>query len=634
VRLSSTLHFIISLLAALTIGGVANATDPYTLITPTGNSTTDTAAMNSALSSCATRAIFITPGSLSITGSIDLTTHPGCAIVGGQVGTGWDSSAGSQNTQITCSSSPCFIMGNSDVLRGLDINTGSFGSGTCIDLTTNPASGNLFLDLNMNNCARAVYIAPSVCCAQNNRFYNITFWGPEAGSPAFECGANCRFNQVADWESPGVQQGILCNVGCVNNQFTHTRAEDNNSNYVVYGSDDIMTALNNSQIICVHISGSNQIIFSARCSGPVGLSPAIVWNDESAAMSNVIIRDLAVLYNTTYDNTNNGSGSISCSNCILDYVGYPADAATAAYDNTTTEASLDWQRPLKTNYLQAVSSTLTGATFAAPDPQFSPNAHFALTSACTTGSTSCTVPNPVYVHDGQRGTYEVQQGDSISHTIIWSSGYTVTSGAVLDSTVGATTFYPYTVFGTQTILANSFTSGPPVNLVSGGDNFTGWTASGGTITQGQTDPNSGTTAAKLVEDGSTGGHTASIGITIPDNGTYTCAFYFKALGTGSARGSLIEAIGSTGSVYSFTNTSFVITNTGSGGTSPTPSPSVVTEAGGWYRYIISITTAGAGVGSMIVGLANSSGTTYTGDNTSGLFIWRPTCTTGGSPYPP
>jgi len=638
-RSFSARHFIIRGTAVkflcvclLLLAPAAYATDPYQYITPTGNSTTDMAAMNAALPSCATgKAIFILPGGFAAGGSaIDLSPYPGCAILGSQVGTGWDSSSGTQNTSVSCSGASCFILGNSNVLRGFSIFGGS--STVCLDLTTHPASGNLFLDLNFG-CATTVNIHPASCCSQNNRFINLTNFALEGSLPGVYCGVNCRFNQIADYESPAVPQGIDCDIGCTNNQFTNTRAEDNNSNYFADGTDDIMTALNNSQIICIHVSGSNQIIFSARCSGPVSLSPAIVWNTNNVSMSNVIIRDVSVLYNTTYDNTNGGGGSISCSNCILDYQGFPADSATAAYDNATTEASLDWQRPQKTHYLQAISD-LPGATVAsnAPDFQFSPNHIFVLSASCV----PCTITNPVYAHDGQHGFMEVQQGTAGGGgTITWGTGYTVSSGAAApDTAAGATTYYPYTVSGTQVVLGNSYSSGPPINLVPGGDSFaTGWTATNSATTGGQTDPNSGTTAVKLIENTANGIHEIDNGsVPIPNNQTYTCAVYYKALGTGATRLLLISIGGTTGGAYAFADTSGAMANFGTSGTATGLVQRTNNIGSGWWRAIISVANLGAGSADMTVGLAETGPVaSYTGDGVSGLFAWRPTCVLGSSP---
>jgi hypothetical protein len=611
-------------------------TPPYQLITPTGTASTDTPAINNALSTCVTgQAIFILPGSLALNATLNLHGHDGCSIASTIVGTFWDSTSGTENTTIDCSgvTGPCITMGNSEVLRGFAINGN--GSNNCLDLSTNTASGNLFLDLYLQNCSTGIDIEPATCCSQNNRVFNIYVLG---GPIAQYCGANCQFNQFSDVEDEGSVVGMECRTGCNTNQFNQFRTEDNALVYWADGNDDVMTNMLGSRIACMTPGGNNLVTVGVRCAGvePGTFQHCIGWNDNGTVETNVIIRDFNCSYYYTSDNAQQGSTAVVCNNCLLDYQGSWCSSCdspnTPTYDSVATEAALDWQRPQKMYFLQAYNYLSASTTSAAPDFKWSPNASFSLSSSCP-----CTITNPVYAHDGQNGFLAVAQDSLGGRTIsTWGSQYTVTTGATLDSSYESTTYFPYTVSGTQIILGNSYSSGSPTNLLTGGNNFaTGWTASPSgslVITTGQTDPLSGTTAASAIENSNATATTHEItqNITL-DNSTYTCSVYYKA--DAGSRDIILTVVGSTGNTYLFADTGGGVPLNGSGGTATGVNEYTNSIGSGWYQAVI--TAANYGVGSTQVGvsLANPTGpvASYPGNGTSGLFIWRPACIFGPNP---
>jgi hypothetical protein len=474
-RLSSALRFTISVLALLWLGSPANAvTPPYQLITPTGTAPTDTAALNAALSTCVSgQAIFIEPGFLEINATIDLRGHDGCSITGALTTTSYDSSSGAQQTVIDCSglsgTTICLIMGNSQVLRGLSIHGNGYGSGStptttnCIDLSSSPASGNLFLDLTMSNCGWGFNIAPATCCSQNNRGLFVHTVGTTF---AEYCGANCQFNQLSNIENEANWvSGIHCDTGCSKLQSDTTRGEDAGTAGFLIGTDMVLTNFFNSQENCAELQGSNIVMFGGRCAGSPSQNACFIWIGLGTPVTNVILRDMICNYqfDVQGDNINyNKPTALICNNCMLDLVGQwqfypPTSAADPFYDPSDTsglEAALDWQRPSKSAHLGTNDFMLPSgtATSAPVDFLWSPNPLFGLSSLCP-----CTISNPVYAHDGQSGIYEVRQDSTGGRTISWGSQYTVTSGALApNTTANSTTYYPYTVSGTQVILGNSY----------------------------------------------------------------------------------------------------------------------------------------------------------------------------------
>lgn len=217
-----------------------------------------------------------------------------------------------------------------------------------------------------------------------------------------------------------------------------------------------------------------------------------------------------------------------------------------------------------------------------------------------------------------------------------------------DSTSGATGWLPAPVYyfdtTTQSRVQGSFLAfntqlanlPPTVNLVSqGGTGFaSGWSSGSGVspfavVTSGQTDPFSKTNAAKIVEDSTSNQHGSSQGIIVPDNNTYNCSVYYKALGVGAARDFAVSISGTTGSSYAIADPTGSIINAGVGGSGVSVGNSSNTTAGGgWIQLVVAASGLGPGIGSASIGMAVGGASTYLGDNTSGQFIYGPICVAG------
>jgi hypothetical protein len=165
----------------------------------------------------------------------------------------------------------------------------------------------------------------------------------------------------------------------------------------------------------------------------------------------------------------------------------------------------------------------------------------------------------------------------------------------------------------------------PWNLVQYSEQFDNayWSKIGTTITTNTTTaPNSTLTADSLIEDSSTGLHFTTATITVITNTTYTGTIYIKANTRTKGRFRLND----TGGLPATDGNFDLVAETISQGT--------ITNVGrGWYRLSLS-RLMGSTSASLVLFLADNSGNiSYTGNGTSGLFIWGAQLVEGTLPQP-
>jgi hypothetical protein len=156
----------------------------------------------------------------------------------------------------------------------------------------------------------------------------------------------------------------------------------------------------------------------------------------------------------------------------------------------------------------------------------------------------------------------------------------------------------------------------PANLLLQSQTFenASWSKIGATVTANTTTaPDGTTTADTLVEDTSTGVHIAFQAGSFVAGTTYTITVFAKA-GT-RTRLNMINVGGVTYEGYFDLLTGTVIS-------SPVGTASITAAGNGWYRCQMTSTAGSTASGNVQFRLVSSGTTTsYTGDGTSGLFIW-------------
>ena len=153
------------------------------------------------------------------------------------------------------------------------------------------------------------------------------------------------------------------------------------------------------------------------------------------------------------------------------------------------------------------------------------------------------------------------------------------------------------------------------------EDFSNWTVNNGSVQSNViTAPDGNVTADKLVENSSTGNkevNRGSITFTSGTSLTYSC--FVKASGRSSLR------LAATSAFFDLvgTNAYFDLTSgTVHSITGGVTSASIIPYPNGWYRCIATILPTSSGTGNVFITLILSGVTSnYTGDGTSGIYIW-------------
>ncbi len=165
------------------------------------------------------------------------------------------------------------------------------------------------------------------------------------------------------------------------------------------------------------------------------------------------------------------------------------------------------------------------------------------------------------------------------------------------------------------------------NLISySNDINTGWTKGQSTVTSNQSSPDGGTTAALVTEDTAYNAHSVFTGYPATSGTTYTYSGYFKANGRTLVQ---VRNAGTGADVrveFDLSGSGTAITRSGS------PSNVSISQIGstGWYKCSYNFTAGGSSTYYTTIYLASAANTiTYTGDGTSGAYVWGQQLNTTG-----
>jgi len=196
------------------------------------------------------------------------------------------------------------------------------------------------------------------------------------------------------------------------------------------------------------------------------------------------------------------------------------------------------------------------------------------------------------------------------------------SGGALNGSIGATT--PNTGTFTTITGQTEVLKGTGENLLSnsqGFSNTTYWSVSNSSVTANSTTaPDGSSTASTLVNNTSNSFHylyQTPTGYAILISGTtYTVSIYAKPAGLNRIQFAGDGSNGFLGGNTIFNVSTGTVVSTGSGVTSA----SITSAGNGWYRCSITAVSTGT-VCRPIVFLDNGTTNSYTGDGTSGVYLW-------------
>ena len=202
-----------------------------------------------------------------------------------------------------------------------------------------------------------------------------------------------------------------------------------------------------------------------------------------------------------------------------------------------------------------------------------------------------------------------------------------TNGGALDSRVTFTRTTSGTYFNSSGILSNS-----PANFLTYSEQFNNviWVKSRASITVNAVNSPDGTlTGDKLVED-TTASNTHFISQTVTNaNAAYTYSVYVKAAERNVAFVGMTDGV--TALVGAFVDLSTGALTNSTGGSWTSFSSTSTSVGNGWWRVSVTATRgAGTTTGCNIYPCLSAGSVAYTGDGTSGIYVWGAQLETGST----
>ena len=186
----------------------------------------------------------------------------------------------------------------------------------------------------------------------------------------------------------------------------------------------------------------------------------------------------------------------------------------------------------------------------------------------------------------------------------------ITGGTINGTTIGATV--PSSIVGTTITGQTGVLKGTGTNLVVRSQEFdnASWTKSNTTVTANATTAPDGTaTADKIIASATTATHFLFQGVTSGTGISFQVSVYAKK---GEYNFLRIENGNTGGGAYYNLNTGVVVSGTGA---------TIVDAGSGWYRCSLSTTTTTTSFNCVFAPSVDGTTANFTGDGTSGIFLW-------------
>jgi hypothetical protein len=171
----------------------------------------------------------------------------------------------------------------------------------------------------------------------------------------------------------------------------------------------------------------------------------------------------------------------------------------------------------------------------------------------------------------------------------------------------------------------------PANLLTYSEQFdnAAWTKSRATISADAiAAPDGRTTADKFVEDGTASQtHQMSRGVSVTSGTPITLSVYAKA----AERSRLSTAFTNAGAFSTVQRATFDLSTGIASSTGGTPTVAIEALSGGYYRCSITATPTSTATATSILYLDNGSTVVYTGDGSSGIYLWGAQLVVGSDP---
>ena len=229
--------------------------------------------------------------------------------------------------------------------------------------------------------------------------------------------------------------------------------------------------------------------------------------------------------------------------------------------------------------------------------------------------------------------YEVELDFDFENDLGWLSGALVDLDSVLTCSRNHISYYTNKDGTLTSVAANTLRTGTngllveearTNNFIRSQDLTTDWGIGGATVDANAVEALDGTTTADtVIEDTSTGTHTANISFVAAGASTWSISAYVKAAGRTRFRTSVTDnAVASFESYFDLSTGEVAVAPPSSSGNWTDISASIVPLADGWYRINHTATLSTSATIAIQFALVNSGTTiSYEGDGTSGMTIW-------------